>query len=306
MRVAVLVALTSTVVGCSASTPSATTSSAATTSSVPTAVATQPLTPTAIDMRSHVVPVLTTYGWAVVSASQPVTPAGAQLTELDLVIRKSSGASGSAWVADGTTSTLALVRYDSSADEPGLYNKRCTATTCTVRLDSPSCPYAIDCRIGGQATPGATADGLARGSLITWATGILSGIGAESVIGTDPTKPDAPVAVLPDQAGYDLVRAIAPPAKNEAAGVVSGIVRGYGGPASTDKPGGAQTGQPLSRQDVTFVDAQGNQITVTAGTDGRYSASLKPGTYTMLCGVQPQVDVSAGKSVTLDCDMTIP
>jgi hypothetical protein len=163
-------------------------------------------------MRSRVVPVLRTYGWSIVSASQPATQAGVHHTELDLVIRKSPGASGSAWVADGTQSTLALVRYDSSANEPGLYNKRCTAATCTLRLDSPSCPFAIDCRVGGQATPGATSDGLTRGSLITWATGILSGIGAESVIGTDPTKPDAPVTVLPDRAGYDLLRAIAPPA----------------------------------------------------------------------------------------------
>jgi len=262
------------------------------------------LTATGTTMSRAAARVLASYGWAVTSASQLSDPGDVRRTELHLVIRKSPTSTGSAWVAAGTTSTVELVRYDDGADLTQLRVNRCTSATCDDRRDYPSCPIGIDCVIGGQARPSATVDGLVRGSLITWGRGELTGRAAESVIGTDPAKPDAPVAVLPDQAGYDLLNAVVPRSE-DLAGTVSGVVRGHGGPATPAHPRGAYTGQPLPGYDLVFTDAVGDSVTVTTDARGRYSVSLSPGTWAVACGARAHVAVAAGARTTLDCDVSI-
>lgn len=98
-------------------------------------------------------------------------------------------------------------------------------------------------------------------------------------------------------------------------GAVAGTVRGFGGPARSDGSGGAFTGQPLPNAAVTFFDLSGGRSTAMADSDGRYTITLPPGTYNMVCaGVDKppaglaltSIEVTAGSTANADCDIQMP
>jgi len=172
---------------------------------------TVPLTATGRGMVTTATKVLTGYGWEVVSASQAPTPSGATSTEVDLAIRKPPSSTGSPWVAPGTTSWVALVRYPAGSSHASTYFRRCTPSICTIQRWAPSCFYGDDCPMGGGAAPTSSSTGLAVGSVITWESLSRSGRGAESVVGAAPGGSGNPTSVLPDKAAFDLMVAVLPP-----------------------------------------------------------------------------------------------
>ena len=83
-------------------------------------------------------------------------------------------------------------------------------------------------------------------------------------------------------------------------GTVTGVVRGYGG------FNGTMNGAPMAGQQVRFQGSDGALTTVTSDEDGRFTASLSPGDYTLVCNDRPHVAVTAGQIVTMDCGEEVP
>jgi hypothetical protein len=205
---ACLVAIVALLASCGSSS-SATSGAATSPSASPATTTSSPspttaLAPTGVAMLAATRPLLTTWGWEVVSSAQ-LASAGTQTTELDLTIRKVSGSTGSPWVADGTETSLVLLLDPAGGDSALRYSSRCTPTTCKTRVDNPSCFNGVDCAQGGQSTPLTARVGVEVGSLITWGVSGRSGRAAEVVVGTDPARPDVPTSVLDDNAGYELI-----------------------------------------------------------------------------------------------------
>ena len=88
-------------------------------------------------------------------------------------------------------------------------------------------------------------------------------------------------------------------------GVVSGVVHVHGGPSGPPTGQPVNTGQPTGGQEVVVVDQHQNRTTVTSDASGRYSLSLPPGRYTLMCGSMPQFTVTVGQTVILDCDLAV-
>ena len=88
-------------------------------------------------------------------------------------------------------------------------------------------------------------------------------------------------------------------------GEVTGIARAYGGPLDPTTSTSVQTGQPAPAHDVTFVDDKGNRTTATSDAEGRFSVSLSPAKYTLLCGSHPQIEITAGSVATVDCEYSV-
>lgn len=97
-----------------------------------------------------------------------------------------------------------------------------------------------------------------------------------------------------------LVAAVGPLAGCAAPeGVVTGIVRGSGGFSGT------MNREPMPGATVYMKDSQGKVISVTSDSEARYSLSLPPGQYTLMCYGHPAITVTAGVTLMLDCDTEV-
>ena len=91
-------------------------------------------------------------------------------------------------------------------------------------------------------------------------------------------------------------------------GTVSGVVRGWGGPAVLvhGKPRQAINGAPMTHQAVTLTGRHGVVHATTDGS-GRFSARVPPGTYVVSsCASPARVVVHAARSVSLDLRCYFP
>ena len=91
-------------------------------------------------------------------------------------------------------------------------------------------------------------------------------------------------------------------------GTVSGLVRGWGGPAVMihGKSRQAINGAPMTHQAVTLTGGH-RVVRVTTDASGRFSARVPPGTYDVTsCASTTRVVVQAGQSSSLDLRCYFP
>lgn len=90
---------------------------------------------------------------------------------------------------------------------------------------------------------------------------------------------------------------------------ISGVVRGYGGPAILvhGRPKQALNGDPMRQQEVTA--SRSGEVVAATSTDraGRYVLALQPGSYMLkACGMPKEMTVRAGESRTVDLNCLVP
>jgi hypothetical protein len=92
-----------------------------------------------------------------------------------------------------------------------------------------------------------------------------------------------------------------------ALGIVTGTVRGYGGPL---KPNGhmALDGQPFGSTKVTIADGQGTIAASVTSVDGVFAFDLRAGKYllTSSCNEPAVISVTPGRTVRHDLRCDVP
>lgn len=101
------------------------------------------------------------------------------------------------------------------------------------------------------------------------------------------------------------VLALGAACSSQADGSVTGVVHLDGGPTADATGQPVNTSQPAAGQDVVIVDEHQHRTTVTSDATGRFSLSLPPGTYTLMCGPMPHFTVTAGQTVNVDCQLVV-
>jgi hypothetical protein len=95
----------------------------------------------------------------------------------------------------------------------------------------------------------------------------------------------------------------------DATATLTGVVRGYGGPAVLvgGSPRQALNGDPMPHQAVVATDTAGHTFDTTSDAQGRYVLYLVPGTYTIAgCGQPASVGLAANRVTSLDEACPVP
>lgn len=61
----------------------------------------------------------------------------------------------------------------------------------------------------------------------------------------------------------------------------------------------------MGGQLVVIEDAHHAGTNVTSDPAGRYSVTLPPGSYTLMCGPMPTFTVTPGETIHLDCELAV-
>ena len=89
-------------------------------------------------------------------------------------------------------------------------------------------------------------------------------------------------------------------------GTVTGVVRMYGGPMNPKTGKQTLNGSPGANWPVTVL-AHGRSVAVdTSDAAGRFRFHLAPGSYTLACAPERHVVITAGQTVSVDCDVAVP
>lgn len=94
-----------------------------------------------------------------------------------------------------------------------------------------------------------------------------------------------------------------------ATATLTGVVRGYGGPATVVNGSTHQVlnGDPMADQEVTASSSGKVAASTVTDSGGRYVLRLPPGTYTVIaCITQVQITLRAGQSKTADLSCSVP
>lgn len=89
-------------------------------------------------------------------------------------------------------------------------------------------------------------------------------------------------------------------------GVLTGLVRLYGGPINPETGKQGLNGSPGSNWTVKVLS--GGEVVAKDKSDasGRFRFSLAPGRYTLACGQEPSVVIEAGQTVSVNCRVPVP
>jgi hypothetical protein len=101
----------------------------------------------------------------------------------------------------------------------------------------------------------------------------------------------------------------APPSalsSSAAPGTLSGMARLYGGPVDPATGKQALNGEPSPRTKVTVRKGNATVATTTTDSLGRFSFTLAPGAYVLVCGSEVPFALATGQALNLDCPMQVP
>jgi hypothetical protein len=92
----------------------------------------------------------------------------------------------------------------------------------------------------------------------------------------------------------------------ETTGMLTGVVRMYGGPMNPQTGKQALNGSPGADRTVKVLSGARTTAEGKSDAAGRFRFNLAPGRYTLACGQEPSVVVVAGQTVSVNCDVPVP